>query len=237
MKKRLSKALAAAGVASRRHCEEIIFKGKVTINGAVTFMPQKLVDWSKDVILVDGKPVRGEENKVYFLLNKPVGYLCTSVKKKGGAKLALDLFSHLTQRLFTVGRLDQETSGLIIVTNDGEFANRVIHPSFGVSKEYLAKTNQEITAEHLATLSAGMRIQGVLVKPLEVTKVRRGTLKIVIAEGKKHEVRELLGNAGLTIRELTRIRIGSLTLSNLVQGTYRALTIQEIDSFLNNPEN
>lgn len=231
MKKRLSKALAAAGVASRRACEEIIFKGQVSVNGSVTFMPQILVDLSKDTILVKGKAVRGEESKVYFLLNKPIGYLCTSVKKKGGAKLALDLFSHITHRLFTVGRLDQETSGLIIVTNDGDFANRVIHPSRQVAKEYLAKTDQEITAEHLISLSAGMRIQGTHIKPLEVKKVRRGTLKIVIAEGKKHEVRELLAFVGLTIRELTRIRIGSLTLGNLAQGGYRALTEQEIDSF------
>jgi len=146
-KNRLSKFLAAAGVASRRTCEEIIFAGRVAVNGAISMIPQTLVD-HKDKITVDGKPIVREDKKVYYLVNKPVNYLCTS-KKIGSAKIVLDLFAGTPYRLFTVGRLDKDTQGLLLLTNDGHFANRVIHPSADIQKEYLAKTDQEITAEHL----------------------------------------------------------------------------------------
>jgi 23S rRNA pseudouridine2605 synthase len=228
MKNRLSKILAASGVASRRACEELIFAGRVAVNGQIILTPQTLVDSAIDQISVRGKLVQLEEKKVYFLLNKPLGYLCTSVEKQGGAKRVLDLFSHLPYRLFTAGRLDQETSGVIIVTNDGAFANRVIHPSFNRAKEYLAKTDQEITLQHLMTISEGVWLDHCFVKPLSVKKVRRGTLKIVISEGKKHEVRTLLTEAGLTIRELSRLRIGPLSLGTLMPGEFRTLTPQEI---------
>ena len=231
MKKRLSKILAAAGVASRRACEELIFAGRVTVNGKIAYLPQTPVDLATDRILFDGKKVKKEEKKVYFLLNKPLGYVCTSVEKKQGAKRILDLFKHLPYRLFTAGRLDQNTTGLIIITNDGAFANQVIHPSYNHPKEYLAKTDQEITHEHLVALSEGMRIQNVFIKPVSVKKVRRGTVKIVVSEGKKHEVRQLLAQAKLTVRELARIRVGPLCLGRLGPGEYRELTLQEQKEF------
>lgn len=231
MKNRLSKILAASGVASRRACEELIFDGKVAVNGEVTFTPQTMVDPAVDSITVSGKKVKSVEKKVYFLLNKPAGYICTTVEKQMGAKRVLDLFAHLPHRLFTAGRLDQATTGLIIVTNDGHFANQAIHPSYGHSKEYLAKTLQEITAEHLYILSEGAWIEGSHVRPLSVKKVRKGTVKIVIAEGKKHEVRTLLAEAGLTVNELTRLRIGPLSIGSLAPGQYRELSYQEIIAF------
>jgi 23S rRNA pseudouridine2605 synthase len=232
MKKRLSKTLAASGVASRRACEELIFAGLVSVNGSIIRTPQTLVDPTSDQITVQGRKIKEEEKKVYYLLNKPAGYICTTVKKKMGAKRVFDLFSHLPYRLFTAGRLDQETAGLIIVTNDGFFANRVIHPSFNVSKEYLAKTEQEITFEHLKAISEGVWIQRTHVRPLSVKKVRRGTLKIVVSEGKKHEVRALLSAAGLTVKELTRLRIGPLSLGALAPGHFRELKAEEIRSFI-----
>jgi 23S rRNA pseudouridine2605 synthase len=231
MKNRLSKILAASGIASRRACEELIFAGKVAVNGKTVFSPQTHVDAASDRISVNGKRIRLEEKKVYFLLNKPLGTICTNVEKKGGAKRVLDLFSHFPYRLFTAGRLDQETTGLILVTNDGIFANKVIHPSFNHSKEYLAKTDQEITSDHLKILAEGMWIQRCFVKPLSVKKVRRGTLKITISEGKKHEVRTLLAKAGLTIKELVRLRIGPLSLGTLMPGEFRELTPQELRHF------
>ncbi len=230
MKTRLNKALAAAGIGSRRGVEELIFDGHVTVNGSVVKLPQTMVDWENDRIAVKGKPIKREETKVYFLLNKPIGYICTNAS---GTKSVLNLFAHLPMRLFTVGRLDKETSGLLLVTNDGEFANRVIHPSFNVKKEYLAKTNQEITAEHLKALAAGTEVEGTFVKPVSVKKVRRGTVKIVVSDGKKHEVRHLLANAKLTIRELSRIRVGPLTLGTLPIGDYRELTEEEKRQFVN----
>jgi 23S rRNA pseudouridine2605 synthase len=229
MKKRLSKSLAAAGIASRRAAEELIFQGRVTVNGNVVQLPQTLVDLERDSIIVDGERVKGEERKVYFLMHKPTGYLCTSAP---GTKSILNLFSHIPLRLFTVGRLDKETSGLLLITNDGDFSNRVIHPSYNITKEYLAKTGQEITPEHLEILSRRTKIDGSWIKPVSVKKVRRGTIKIVVSEGKKHEVRLLLAHAKLEVRELSRIRIGPLTLGTLPVGGYRELSEEELDYFL-----
>lgn len=231
MKKRLSKALAAAGIASRRQCEEIIAQKRVQVNGQTTTVPETLVDWEKDIIVCDGERVHEEEKKVYFLLHKPTGYLCTTERKGPKTKLILDLLP-AQERLFTVGRLDKETSGLILITNDGTFAQRVIHPSFEVSKEYIARTGHEILDTHLKTLSKGAYIEGTFIKPLSVEKVRRGTLKITVAEGKKHEVRLLLANAGLTCLSLCRIRLGPFTLGTLPLGAYRSLSSSEINTFL-----
>lgn len=224
--KRLSKALAAAGVASRRACEELIFDGKVSVNGEIVLVPQTLVSWEKDDISVDGESLRREQEKVYFMVNKPKGYICSSARL-GSKKLVVDLFSHLNLRLYTVGRLDRDTTGLLIVTNDGHFAQNIIHPSKGQTKEYLIKTSQEITAEHLISISKGGLVENTWVKPANVKKVRRGTLTVSVHEGKKREVRLLVQKAGLDILSLHRIRIGSLVLGNLEVGEYRPLTDKE----------
>jgi len=230
--KRLSKALAAAGVASRRACEELIFKGKVSVNGEVVTVPQTLVSWEKDDISIDGVPLKREQEKVYFVLNKPKGYICSSARV-GSKKLVVDLFQNLPYRLFTVGRLDRDTTGLLLVTNDGHFANQVIHPSKGLTKEYLVKTHQEITHEHLAIIAKGAFIEGTWVKPVKVTKMRKGTLKIVVREGKKREVRLLVQKVDLSILSLHRIRIGPLVLGNVEVGTYRPLSEKEKHQLLN----
>lgn len=221
-KKRLSKFLAAAGVASRRHCETLIFDGHVKVNGVVILIPQTLVD-ENDKITVNGQSIQGQSPKVYYILNKPKGYLCSS-KKHSNTKIVLDLFEEIEERIFTVGRLDKDTQGLLLVTNDGHFANQVIHPSANLHKEYLAKTDSEITAEHLIAISSGTLVEGVFVKPIQVKKVRKGTLKITISEGKKREVRTLLEAAGLKVLELTRIRIGGLHLGPLPVGAWREMT-------------
>jgi 23S rRNA pseudouridine2605 synthase len=220
--KRLSKALAAAGIASRRACEEIIFAGRVKVNGSVIKVPQTQVNWDTDKIHVDEVLVTSEQKKVYYMLNKPHGYLCTSVRP-GKRPIVLDIFD-ADERLFTVGRLDRETTGLLLVTNDGHFANTVIHPSSNIIKEYLVKTLQEVEGTHLETLAEGARVDEKWVKPVSVTKVRRGTFKICVKEGKKHEVRIIAERAGLKIAELSRIRIGGLTLGTLPLGEYRRLS-------------
>ena len=222
-KKRLSKALAAAGVASRRACEELIFAGRVQVNGAVVKIPQTPVSWGKDKILVDAEPVQGEQKKFSYMFNKPKGIICSSVRP-GNKPIILDFFPNRDERLFTVGRLDKESTGLLLVTNDGHFAHRVIHPSSKVIKEYIVKTAQEITAEALKTLSEGARVDDKWVRPASVAKVRRGTFRICLKEGKKHEVRILAERAGLEVIELTRVRIGSLVLGPLPVGEFRVLT-------------
>lgn len=224
-KNRLSKILAAAGVASRRACEELIFAGRVTVNGEVVLLPQTQVG-EEDILTFDGKKIEKAEPKAYYILNKPMGMIC-SARKTSAAKIVLDLFQETGLRLFTVGRLDKDTQGLLIVTNDGHFANKVMHPSSDIHKEYLAKTNEEISAEHLMAISNGTLVEGVFVKPIKVTKVRKGTLKVTIAEGKKREVRLLLKAAGLIVEELTRIRIGGLHLGPLPIGSWRAMTERE----------
>lgn len=224
--KRLSKALAAAGVASRRACEQLIFDKRVQVNGKIVLLPQTPVDLKKDHVTVDGKKIQGEPKKLYYLLNKPEGYICSSTRV-GKRPIVLDLFPANATRLFTVGRLDMDTSGLILVTNDGHFAQKVIHPSSNITKEYLVKTQQEITEHHLKTLSRGARIDHRWVKPTQVRKVRRGTFKISLKEGKKHEVRILAERADLTILELKRIRIGKLTLGSLALGSFRSLNEED----------
>lgn len=224
-KKRLAKFLAGAGVASRRKCEELIFEGLVRVNGKIVLLPQTLVD-ERDAIEVNGKKVRSEQEKVYFIVNKPRGCVCSAVRK-GREKLVLDLFEGLSTRLFTVGRLDRDTSGLILVTNDGAYANRVIHPSSNIKKEYIVKTSAEISDAHLKTISEGILLEEAYVKPVKVSKMRRGTLKIVVSEGKKREVRYLVENAGLEVLELKRTRIGGLRLGTLPLGSWRAMTERE----------
>lgn len=224
-KQRLSKTLAAAGVASRRACETLIFDGKVKVNGEVVLLPQTQVD-EKDLILVNDEPISAKESKVYYILNKPEGYICSS-RKTPATKIVLDLFEGEDRRLFTIGRLDKDTQGLLLVTNDGHFANKVMHPSSNITKEYLVKTNQDLSAEHLMAISNGTLVEGVFVKPVRVSKVRKGTLKIVISEGKKREVRLLLQAAGLKILSLTRIRIGGLQLGTLPLGQWREMSEKE----------
>jgi 23S rRNA pseudouridine2605 synthase len=223
MKNRLSKVLASCGVASRRKAEELIFNGNVSVNGAVINLPQTLVDLDKDDIRVFGNPIKSAEKKVYYLLHKPTGYICSS-KKVGSKRIVLEIFEGLPYRLFTVGRLDRETSGLLVVTNDGHFANELIHPSHEIAKEYLVKTQQEVSAEHLEMISNGAFIEGDWIRPKKVTKVRKGTLKVVIMEGKKREVRSLVEKAGLTLLSLSRIRIGGLNLGAIPYGSFREMT-------------
>lgn len=223
---RLSKILARAGVASRRAAETLIFDGKVRVNDVTVTVPQTIVDPLSDKIYVDDHPITLSDEKVYYILNKPKGFICSN-KPMGRKKLVVDLFAHLKHRLFTIGRLDRDTTGLILLTNDGHFAQEVIHPSKNIAKEYLVKTGQEITHEHLENLSKGTLIEGKWIRPSKVTKVRRGTLKIVVKEGKKREVRLMVQNAGLSLLSLSRIRIGGLKLGDLPEGSFRELSEKE----------
>lgn len=229
-KKRLSKYLSECGVSSRRAAEELIFEGRVKVNGQVVEKPQHLVDRG-DQIVVDGKKVKPPESKVYFMLNKPKGYLCSAARPSPTSRLVIDLFHKENKRLFTVGRLDKDTEGLIVVTNDGTLAHKMIHPSSNLTKVYVAKTDREITIEHLKRLSQGTIVQGTKVEPVRIEKVRKNTVKIGIKEGKKREVRQLLEDAGLECIALKRVQLGSLVLGDLPIGSYRALTDKEIALF------
>lgn len=223
METRLNKAIASSGICSRRQADEMILNGLVTINGHIVKEPFFRVKLGKDHIEVAGHSKIKQRPKQYFILNKPKGFVCSNARQKL-QKLVIDLFPKNLQNLFTVGRLDKESTGLIIVTNDGDFANKVIHPSSNIIKEYLVKVSKEVFDEELANLSKGGFIEGTFVKPYRVQKVRRGTLKICLKQGKKREVRVLCEKAGLEVIELKRIRIGSLHLGSLPEGCFRELT-------------
>ncbi|KAL8533184.1 hypothetical protein ACS0TY_009433 [Phlomoides rotata] len=241
---RLAKVLAAAGVASRRSSEELIFQGKVTVNGSVCNTPQTKVDPGRDIIYVNGNRLAKKlPPKVYLALNKPKGYICSMGEKE--TKSVITLFDDFMKiwskrnagsglpnpRLFTVGRLDVATTGLIIVTNDGEFANKVSHPSFNLSKEYIATINGEVNKRQLVAISEGTVIDGVHCTPDLVEllpqqpDISRPRVRIVVHEGRNHEVRELVKNAGLQIHALKRVRIGNFRLpSDLGLGKHVELT-------------
>ncbi|OVA18002.1 RNA-binding S4 domain [Macleaya cordata] len=226
---RLSKVLAAAGVASRRSCEELIFKGRVTVNGSVCNTPQTRVDLARDVVYVNGNRISKKlPPKVYFALNKPKGYICSSGDKESKSVLSLldDYMKSWDKRnsglpkprLFTVGRLDVATTGLIIVTNDGDFAQKLSHPSSNLSKEYIATVDGDVHKRHLVAISEGTVIEGARCIPDSVELlpqqpgISRARLRIVVHEGRNHEVRELVKNAGLEIHSLKRMRIGGYRL-------------------------
>ena len=231
MKTRLSKYLSDAGVASRRACEKLVFEKRVSVNGTIVSIPQYMINES-DKILLDNKPLPKKETQYYLMLNKPRGYVCSHARRNK-EKLVYDLTSNIPARLFTLGRLDKDTNGLIILTNDGSFSNKVIHPSQNIAKEYLVRTSYEITASHLKDISNGCKIQGKWITPKSVKKVRRGTLKIVVKEGLKHEVRKLVASAGLDLLELKRIRIGGLRLGTLPEGHFEFLEEKHLNQIFN----
>lgn len=224
-KQRLSKVLAASGIASRRACETLIFTGRVQVNQQTVLTPQTLVSLDEDLVFCDGQKVCHTEDKVYYILNKPYGFICSNTPERR-KKIVLSLLPQ-SHRLFTVGRLDRDTTGLLLITNDGHFSQKVIHPSSNIEKEYLVKVQSDLTEEHLESLRKGGLVEGVFVKPVKVSKVRKGTFKMVLKEGKKREVRVLTQKARLTIVELSRIRIGGLTLGSLPLGSYKTLTPKE----------
>lgn len=234
-KERLSKVMARRGVASRRHCEELIFAGKVSVNGKIALLPQTMVG-DGDAISIDGTPLpaAAKNENVYYLLNKPRGYLCTNAPERQ-KKLVIDLFKKDPRRLFTVGRLDKETTGLIIVTNDGFFAQQVIHPSSDIEKEYVAEVDLPLTQLHLSIIRKGMRVEGTFVRPKSVDKLSAKEIRVVVKEGKKREVRQLIQHAGLAVCHLCRTRIGQLRLQNLPEGKWREMTEEEKQQLFSTP--
>jgi 23S rRNA pseudouridine2605 synthase len=224
--KRINKILQEYGIASRREADRLIELGLVEINGKKILQLGTLADPELDRIRVRGRDLRKPEEKITFLLNKPKGYICSN-KRMFSEALVLDLFEKEEKRLFTVGRLDKDTSGLLLVSNDGDLANEIIHPSSNITKEYLAVVEEEISDKVLRTLSKGVDVEGTWVKPYVVKKLDLRTLSISVKEGKKHEVRLLVKNASLSLIHLERVKIGGLTLSNLAEGRYRILSPEE----------
>lgn len=222
---RLAKFLAHAGVASRRRAEEIIAAGRVRVDGEVVTDPARDVTESAEV-RVDGRPVRVEETEVWAV-NKPVGVVSTA-REPGSRPAVVELVTS-PARLYPVGRLDVDSSGLILLTNDGALANRLTHPRYEVPKTYRARLARPIADREIAALARGVRLEDGPTAPAEVRRLGRDEIEIVLREGRNRQVRRMAEAVGNRVTTLHRIAIGSLRLGRLAPGKARQLRPQEID--------
>lgn len=229
---RLQKILARAGVASRRRAEKIIEAGRVKVNGEVVDRLGEKADPEKDRIEVDGKPVSLGKNTVYMALYKPVGVVTTVFDPQGRPKVH-DLLRRVKERVFPVGRLDFDSEGLLLLTNDGELAYRLTHPRYKIPKVYSAWVNGRVGHEAVTILRNGVRLDDGLTQPAQVEVARRESartlLRITIHEGRKRQVRRMCAAVGHPVVELKRIAIGPLRLGILKPGGYRHLSNREIE--------
>ena len=227
---RLQRALARAGFGSRRACEELIVAGKVTVDGRVASLGDR-VDAEQSRVEVDGVRVNLDPQVRYYALHKPVGVVTTMNDPQGRPDLRWFVPAD-GPRVFPVGRLDRDSEGLLLLTNDGDLANRLLHPVFGVEKEYLAEVDGRPTARHLARLRIGVDLEDgpARAKATKVVDSRgnRGAISIVMTEGRKREVRRLLDAVGLPVRRLIRVRVGPVRLGRLPPGELRELSPEEV---------
>ena len=228
---RLQAFLAHCGVASRRASEQIILDGRVSVNGVVvTELGTKVSDYDK--VCVDGKPVHLEERKCYVLLNKPAGFVCSSSDEKGRQVAADLLRDSYKERLYNVGRLDMYSKGMILFTNDGDFAAKLSHPSSQIEKEYIVETSQDVSPETAKLLEHGVRIDNIFYKCVRCEILKPRKIKIVLIEGKNREIRRMLESQNIGTRSLVRVRIGNINLDNLRPGEHRDLTPREVKGLL-----
>lgn len=226
---RLQKVLASRGWGSRRTCEELIAAGKVTVNGEVAVLGRR-VDPEADLIEIDGVPVGIRPDLVYYLLNKPVGVV-TTAKDPQGRPTVVQLVPD-EPRVFPVGRLDADTEGLLLLTNDGELANRIAHPSSAVEKEYLATVRisggRPVAPSAIRALREGVELDDGMTAPAKVSQVEPGVLRITIHEGRNRQVRRMGEAVGHTVTRLVRVRIGPIADRALAPGEWRCLTDDEV---------
>ena len=230
----LQKFMANAGINSRRKCEELISQGKVRVNGKVANLGTR-VSPSSDTITFEGKKIELKNtNKIYIMIYKPRGFI-TTLSDEHGRKCILELVKDIPERIFPVGRLDKNSEGLLLMTNDGDFANKVIHPSKNIRKSYRVTIKSNITEDQLINLSSQTDLDGEEIQPaiIEVLSKspERTVLKISIKEGKNRQIRKMCEKVGLEVARLKRISIGQLKLGMLSPGKWRNLTKQEINYF------
>lgn len=232
MKMRLQKYMARCGVASRRKCEEMIKKGLVVVNGELVRDMGVKIDPNRDIVYVEGKRIGMEENHVYIMLNKPRGYI-TTVKDQYNRPTVMDLIRGIPERIYPVGRLDYESEGLLLLTNDGKMAFYLTHPRYQIDKEYIVRVEGFPKTEDIDKLRRGIDIGGFVTSPAQVdviSRTKRTTLlKIIIREGKNRQVRRMFDAIGHTVVYLKRVRIGNIKLGNLEAGKWRYLTSKELE--------
>ncbi len=234
-KMRINKYLASCNVASRRKCEDIILSGKVTLNGKIVKELATMVDVKKDKVTVFGKPVELDNSKVYYMLNKPAGVISAS-KSKYGEETVVDIIGKKQHRLFPVGRLDKDTTGLIILTNDGDFAYKLTHPKYEKEKTYEALVKGNIDSKGLERLKKGVVIDGRKTSRAKVRLLKmvgnNSLLEITIIEGRKRQVKKMCERVGHKVLKLKRTMENGLSLGDLEIGEYRKLTKNEVNKLL-----
>lgn len=228
---RLQKYMAKSGVASRRRSEEIILEGRVTVNNLVTKQLGTIINPSKDIVKVDNKKIEMEKEKIYIMLNKPEEYV-TTLKDRHSDKIVLDLIDGIEERIFPVGRLDSDTSGLLLMTNDGDLAYKLTHPSNEVPKKYVALVEGTPNSKKLNRFRKGLRIDGRMTSEAYIRIAKRykdsSVLEISIHEGRNRQVRKMCEYIRHPIKKLKRISIGDLDLGDLEIGKWRHLTEKEV---------
>ncbi len=227
---RINKYLADCGVASRRKCDELISQGKVKLNGKVT---RELGTDIKptDVVMFENRVVRPTVRRVYFKLHKPKGYVTTASDEKG-RKTVVELMRKVQERVYPIGRLDYDTEGLLILTNDGDITNILTHPKNAVKKTYIASIEGEITIDDVKKISKGVDIGGYVTQPCSVSILDKDEkftrVEVIISEGKNHQVKKMFEAVGKNVAFLKRVSIGEIKLGGLARGEYKALTTKEI---------
>jgi pseudouridine synthase len=230
---RLQKIIAKAGIASRRAAEALILDGKVRVNGTIVTELGVKADPVKDYIKINGKRIGAQDKKVYLILNKPKGYI-TSVSDPDGRPTVMQLIAGIKERLYPVGRLDYYTEGLLLLTNDGELANKLMHPRYGIEKKYLAKVKGTPSESEIKKLAlGGIPVAGALSAPCQIRALRKTAqnawFELILHEGRKREVRVLMDNIGHTVLKLKRVQYAHLKLGTLPPGAYRYLTEREVE--------
>lgn len=234
---RLQKVISQAGVASRREAEKLILAGRVSVNGKIIMELGTKVDIKFDKVFVDGKSIALEDH-IYILLNKPKGVV-TTAKDERGRKTVIDLLTEIKQRVYPVGRLDYNTEGVLLLTNDGELTNQLIHPKYKIYKTYIAKVIGIPSEEKLDLLRVGIRLEDGVTAPATIRLLSSDSLtntaeiEFIIHEGKNRQIRRMCEAIKYPIKSLKRIKFASLSLEGLRRGQYRALSQKEVEELKN----
>lgn len=223
---RLNKYIASSGVCSRRMADRLIDEKKVKVNNETVIEKGTVVDTEKDVVKVNDEVIKLEEEKKYILMNKPVGYV-TTAKEQFNRPCVLDIITE-KNRVYPVGRLDMDTSGLLILTNDGDITNKITHPKNHICKTYEVITKSSLSLEDMQKLENGVDIGGYITMPAKLQKIKENKYKITISEGKNRQVRKMFESVGNKVEKLKRISIGKLTLDGIDVGKYKYISYEEM---------
>lgn len=226
----MQKYMARCGVASRRKCEDLITNGKVHVNGQIIDSLGTKINPNKDKVMVNGKYIKPEETKKYIMLNKPEGYVTTNSDEKG-RKTILDLVN-VSERIYPIGRLDYDSSGLLLLTNDGDIYNKIIHPRVKLNKKYIVKVKGVFTEDEIKKFESGVDIGGYITADAKIKTLKKfnnsSEVCVIIHEGKNRQIRKMCSSLGHEVISLKRVEIGNLKLGNLEKGKWRELSLAEL---------